>query len=309
MRTSIFIFFFLLVVASGDALAEECRIEKQATLPITFNKFVPTVPVTINGHQVNIGIDTGAETELVTPETVNQLSLPEDPNHSTTAIGTGQASIVHNAVFDLEFAGIKYPKISAAVVPVKMNSNSGGAKIFGPETPMAGLIGTDILSNYDIEYNPSARTLTLYTVNGCDKVTPQWQGKFIRIPASLTKKRRLIMPFGLNKHKMTAVFDTGASGMRIARESVSKAGVTEEMLAADSSGEGSGIGGHSYKSPLHQFDSLIIGREVFQNAKIDVVDFPASDADALIGEDYMRNRRFWLSYSTGAIFIQGITAQ
>jgi hypothetical protein len=34
------------------------------------------------------------------------------------------------------------------------------------------------------------------------------------------------------------------------------------------------------------------------------LDFPLGEADLLIGADYMRSRRFWLSYATLTLFIQ-----
>jgi hypothetical protein len=33
-------------------------------------------------------------------------------------------------------------------------------------------------------------------------------------------------------------------------------------------------------------------------------DFPLTESDMLIGEDYMHARRFWLSYATKMLFVQ-----
>lgn len=59
---------------------------------------------------------------------------------------------------------------------------------------------------------------------------------------------------------------------------------------------------------MHQFDSLVVGRQLFKQPILGVIDFPVTDADMLLGENYMHSRRFWLSYSTGTIFIQDSSA-
>lgn len=57
-------------------------------------------------------------------------------------------------------------------------------------------------------------------------------------------------------------------------------------------------------APLHTFDAFRIGHEQFNHPRMGVVDFPAAEADMLLGEDYMHLRRFWLSYSTHKLYIQ-----
>jgi hypothetical protein len=48
---------------------------------------------------------------------------------------------------------------------------------------------------------------------------------------------------------------------------------------------------------------LRIGDESLPPAELGFVDFPLGEADLLIGEDYMRAHRFWLSYATNTLFI------
>ena len=53
----------------------------------------------------------------------------------------------------------------------------------------------------------------------------------------------------------------------------------------------------------HRF-SMTIGSVNYPNAPLTVVHTSFTDAGMLLGTDFMRNRRVWLSYSTGWVFMQ-----
>jgi predicted aspartyl protease len=288
---------------SGGTARAECRVERQATLPVTFNGFMPTVAAVINGQTVAIGIDTGSQGTIVTPETVKVLNLPRDPSHFTTAYGTGGRTWVNNAVLDkLEFAGVAYAQKSVPVIAL------GQPLIAVGQSPanvvMAGLVGTDVLSHYDLDFNVPERTITLYRVTDCTRVVPPWVGSYATVPVLVTGSRRLVLPIEIDGFPLRAIFDTGASGMLLALSSGSRVGVTAEMLVQDSWGGAFGKGGSDRNVPSYRFDRVRVGGEILHGLRIGVMDFPASEADMLIGEDYMHAHRFWLSYATQTLFIQ-----
>jgi len=285
--------------------ANACSVEKLATLPITFNDFMPTVPVLINGRPVHMGVDTGAQNTVITPDMAKALGLPQDARHRTNVIGTDGVDQVHNVFVDnMEIGGMQYVMRSIAVIPLIHESHPGRKT-----PPMAGLIGTDILADYDVELDMPGRTMTFYAVAGCSEIEPPWQGEFARVPVSLTRSQRLAVPITVDGQQGTAIFDTGASGLRMALASAGHFGVTDDMLQNDRRGENSGVGGHVRVVPVHQFDSVAIERETTHDPAIAIVDFPASEADMLIGEDYMRAHRFWLSYATKTLFIQRLASE
>lgn len=274
------------MLACGTARAE-CRVERQAVLPVTFNGFMPMVAAHINGHTVAIGIDTGSQGTVVTPETVEYLNLPRDPSHFTTAFGNGGRTWVNNAVLEkLEFGGVAYAQKSVAVIalgqPGTMAAGQSPAGVL-----MAGLVGADLLSRYDLDFDVPARTITLYRVSDCSRVVPPWDGAYMTVPVSVTRSRRLVMPIELDGNFLNAIFDTGASGMLLASSSGARAGVIADGNVAS-----------------YRFDRIRIGSEIMRGQQIGIMDFPASEADMLIGEDYMHARRFWLSYATRTLFIQ-----
>jgi len=53
---------------------------------------------------------------------------------------------------------------------------------------------------------------------------------------------------------------------------------------------------------VHRFDSLRIAGETFNNWPILVGPLPGG-TDMLLGADYLRNHRMWLSYATSRVFV------
>jgi hypothetical protein len=98
-----------------------------------------------------------------------------------------------------------------------------------------------------------------------------------------------MMPVEMNGVALSALFDTGARGNILSSASGTRLGVT--------AGDGA-------TATLARAARFRVGDELFADSRLGVIDLPAFDADMLIGEDYMQTRRFWLSYATGALFIQ-----
>jgi predicted aspartyl protease len=300
----------ILALICVQARADGCHVERQASLPITFNGFVPTVPAHINRHPVSIGVDTGSSTTVLTPETVARLNLPQDNNsHLATLIGPKGNTRATNVFLDsLEFGHAVEMMKSVPVVaiggPPAAPPPGALAAAPSPNATMAGLIGTEILSDYDVEFRFPVHIVNLYRVSNCDKVTPPWGGAYAAVRISLSETKRFVVPLELDGHHLTAIFDSGSSGFRISREAALRIGVTEAMLEHDPVQAGARAGGISYEVPSHRFGQITIGRETFHGPRIDVIDYPLTESDMLIGEDYMHARRFWLSYATKILFIQ-----
>jgi predicted aspartyl protease len=297
-RVALALLLFLRFCAVARA---DCRIERQAILPMTFNGFMPMIGATINGRPVSIGIDTGSQGTVVTPETVDHLNLSRDPNRFTTAGGAGRAW-VNNALLDtLEFGGAVYARMSVAVIALGQPSTA-------TDRPLAGLIGADLLSRYDLDFDGPGHRVILYRIRDCAKLVPPWEESSVAVPVSVTGSRRPVIPIELDGYRLKAIFDTGASGMLLARSSGVRVGVSAEMLAQDPAGN-IFDGGRDDKIPLHRFDRVRVGDETFRGRRIGMLDFPTNEADMLIGGDYVRDRRFWLSYATRTLFIRSEAAR
>ncbi|MGA7323308.1 MAG: aspartyl protease family protein [Rhodomicrobium sp.] len=285
---------WLSTIAASNA--SNCLVEKVAELPLFYHNGLVAVVARIGDSSVAMGVDTGSQT-LVTPETAVHFRLTRDPHRRTRAFGTTGTTIVDNVLLrSFEFAGKHYatrtvPKISLAASNLSPN-------------PLGGLIGSDVLSEYDVDLDLAGRSMILYKVRGCSSVTPPWTEPYTSLAVKITAAHNIVMPVDLDDRKLSALLDTGATHFSISKRGALKSGVTEATLKADPMHEVSGIGGTKVKQPLHRFRTLIIGGETFRDTPLQLMRASVFDGDVLIGQTYLMPRRVWISYSTRTLFIR-----
>ena len=64
-----------------------------------------------------------------------------------------------------------------------------------------------------------------------------------------------------------------------------------------------GAASEQLSAHLHRFSKLEIGGEIVRNPEVIVADVRLSDADLVLGIDFLRSRRIWLSYGSQQIFL------
>jgi hypothetical protein len=242
---------------SADALAKSdtCRIEKKATVQIGYAGTMMTVLVSINGTSATMGLDTGAQT-LVTPEAASRLHLPRDYHRKTRAFGTTAVLLANNVIIrDLEFAGKHHDWKSVAAL--SLTGKVAFGSLSNAEIGPSGLLGADILSNYDLDFDFSKSTLTLYSVSGCSKMTPPWTGNFIATPIGITPQRRVLLPVEIDGVKLSAIFDTGAFESALTRSAAFRLGLTKGGLKSEQSKTFVGVGNVSAELPTHRIRESI----------------------------------------------------
>jgi hypothetical protein len=80
-------------------------------------------------------------------------------------------------------------------------------------------------------------------------------------------------------------------------------GVTSAALNRDPVANLRGAGSEVVASRVHRFARLEIGGEALRHPVIAVTNLRLQDADLVLGIDFLRLRRVWLSYRSGRIFL------
>ncbi len=182
------------------------------------------VPVSINGQAVGLLLDTGGEKSFLTEATVERLHIPRDPRFNTPLIGVGGGSARVDASIDhMLIDGVPLP-----VDRISVNSFSGRLRF-------DGLIGLDILRDFDLDIDTPKRTLTLYRVRGCERADPPWDEPAMPITGISTETRWLKLPFEIDGVAGSAILDTGASSTMINPRMTRRLGLTDEALVNDRS--------------------------------------------------------------------------
>lgn len=269
-----------------------CRIDLQAALPLSYVSNLAVVETNINGVQALLGLDTGAKT-LLTPEAVKSLGLSRDWRR-TRAIGTTAILLSANYIVkDLEFAGRHYQHNSFPAFAIKQNGTS-----------IKGLLGTDILANFDLDFDFPHRKLNVYKVSGCRTLTPPGFTSATSIRFSFNRQRGAVLDAALDGKKFTALIDTGATGLYITRAAAGRLKVTASTVNTDLSIDATGIGSVTVKQPYHQFRSLTIGGETIREPLLGIIATPVTTGDILLGQKFLFSRRFFISNATRTLFLE-----
>lgn len=286
-----------LAVPARTARAQDCGVRRIGTLPLEAAER-PEIQVAINGQLVRMLVDTGAQVSMVTPDTVAALRLPRDPRHASRVMTIGGEATSRNAILAmLELAGARFQNLSVAVSALDEPHAD-------PRTAPAGVIGADLLHDFDLDLDIPGRALTLYRPDRCAPSRPPWTKPYDSIPAIISGRNQFMLDVALNGKPVRAIFDTGSRGETVSRALAIALGVTDQALQRDPAGVGLTGGEHDYRIRRHIFKTLRIGTELFRDLPLDVVEFHLFGVEMLLGVDYMRSRRFYLSYAAGLLYVR-----
>jgi len=262
----------------------------------TLNR-VPFVTLSANGHSVTLIVDTGAERTVMTPEAAKQIGAQRPSIEFQRGIhGIGGNLASHEVELRSFAAGeVAIPWRRVFVAPVRT------AKVF--PTPLDGLLGTDVLSDFDVDLDLPRHVMGFYQKQTCPTAAPNWAGPYNTLGSGLSPAGRFFFPVHLDGHQLTATIDTGSQLTVLATASARALGVTEAMLSRDHSTTMQGVAGDPLPSRIHRFAKLELGSIVLRNPEIVVADMKLREADLVLGVDLLSSRRLWLSYGSRRIFI------
>ncbi len=290
-----------LLAADPDAVASAggCRRERVAAVPLRDDGGFLSIPASSRGRPIRLMLDTGSDAGLITPQAAQALGLARDPGLRIRLQGTGGgggstgvARLPELAIGDLALGDVAMP---VGALP--------GAPRLDP--PVAGFLGGDVLSRFDLDLDVPAATLSLYRIElpslACAP-PPAWPQPFATV-ALAALGVRLWLPAMLDGRPIRALFDTGARSHLLSRASALRLGVTPEALAADPGGITTGVDLREQPYHWHRFASLRIGGETTRVPVLTVA--PLSEPfDMLLGTDWLAGREVWVSYATRHIFLR-----
>lgn len=279
-----------------EAAAQDCRPKRRAELTATPAGNVPLVTVSINGAAATFLLDTGAERTILTAAAAKRLRIephyeyPRRMQSLQGAVSSGDARLR-----TVELGGMTLDDVRILVASVTLPSVAGKA--------IDGLLGADFLTGFEVDLDLPRNRLTLYEKAPCAVAAPPWGQPFVRISVNRSLHDRLFFPVSLDGRRLDALIDTGAQLTALDAESAAKLGIRAADLARDPVAKLRGVASEVVMSRAHRFGRLDIGGEVVRDPIIVVTRLALQDADLVIGADFLRTRRVWLSYGSHQIFL------
>lgn len=263
------------------------------------------VPLTINGINANFVLDTGAARSLVTPGAVRRLGLASDEWIATFMRGVG--GIVEHSDADPR-------SLALGDVPLHRQTITHDTSLMVGEMPgyappglvVDGLLGRDLLSQFDLQFDMTDHRLTLYDVRGCNGRFVPWTASYAVLPAAMPITKAMIVPIMVDGKRLRALLDTGATSSVILAPGMFRLGLTPEMIEHDPGGLAHGVGPHAPEMHRHVFSSLQVGPGLERNPTIWVAHQRVVPiVDALLGADWLlAQRRVWISFATAQVFFE-----
>ena len=284
----------LALAGCGADAPGSCRIETAVDMPLLDHTSLPTVIGRLRGQPVALMLDTGAHDTVATSSAVDRFGLSVDPNNVITMSGIGgtvqtKSASIHGLQLGQGHAH-DFDLPIATDLPEQIQN-----------LPVLGLFGADFMSNYDVDFDLPRHHFGMYDLSGCGDAIQPVPTPYYEVPFRL-EDTKIAIEIQLDGVPVEAVLDSGAGSTYITEADARRAGVTQDMLAADRVEHARGVDGFPVQGHLHRFASLELGAERLKNFPLLVAS--SAVGDTLLGDDFFRLNRIWISYSRRMLFIQ-----
>jgi hypothetical protein len=146
--------------------------------------------------------------------------------------------------------------------------------------------------------------LHLYEKPACEITAPAWALRYEVIPANRSLHDHLFFKLILDGTSLAAFFDSGTQHSLVDERSARQVGVDDTVLGQDPASTVRGINAATAPAHIHRFVKLIVGGEALAHPELVVTKLGLNDADVILGTDYLRSHRVWLSYGSHQVFFQ-----
>jgi predicted aspartyl protease len=287
-----------------------CQLLQLGELPVVMLGNVPLISAAINGHAVQLLADTGAANSLIWRSAANEFNLDVISSGGPKFYGAGGADAAGTVtVRDFGLAGATVHNVHLYVAG--RGTSPGNS---------AGILGEDVFSNWDVEFDLSAGKIRLFKPKDCsgDQVVYWAQSYFMtKLISTPGNSNWLEANVSLNGHDVVAMFDTGAALSTVTSQALGQIGIKPEVPPVTASA-GRGLAGRPIETATAVFQTLTIGQESVGNARLHIADLfgkntevalgsriPRSvidNPDLIIGADFFMSHRIYVARSQGKFY-------
>jgi gag-polyprotein putative aspartyl protease len=283
----------------GTPALAACGLTKVAEMPFIKLGSHYAVMVRIGEAVRPIIVDTGAEVTAITQSVAEELELkPDISGEVHRSIGIGQTDAQ-------EYRNVIAPVFALGNLVYRDRSMVVFTQDFGdkPENDSIGLLGDDILSNFDVEFDFPGQRLTFYRASDCYDSFLPWTGNYSAIPF-LHDRAKIVIDVILNDERNQAIVDTGNSLSFVSRSLLKRWHVADTSFSKTVGKIGSPLnGGTSFGIQMFTFDVVKIGYETYPMIPMSIVDVNFALASINLGLDVWRVGKIWISYPNKWMFV------
>lgn len=297
----------LLLAISGCAQQKEapatlpCLVVARAKLPISLHEGKIMVSVKLNDQPVRMMVDTGSNISVIAPHIAESLGGTYNRDRLVQFDGMGGHLDAQHPykVKTIQLGPLHWFDFEVMVAHVAR------AKKRNAPDAAAGIIGSDLLRRYDVEFDFQRGEMAFYQAPNCKGDFVPWVKPYKVLHSPPNRRGFFIVPVELNGRTLSALVDTGANAIFVDRTAAIAVGIDPTALEAAPKIPTIGIDGVEVPTRFYRFDSMDIADRKFRHHPLAVSDAPLPNGiDMLLGMDFWWHYRMWMSYQTGQVFIQ-----
>ena len=299
----------LLALMTGPALADDvdkCKLALMAKLPVVMDGPRASVPVSFNGHETRVWLDSGAFFNVLPKAKAVELGLHTGPlpfGFYVNGIGGS---------FTPELARVRDFGVAGATLH-DMEFIVGGSDAGN------GFLGANLLGVWDTEFDLAKGSVKLFHEHSCNRVSIAYWGEGMSVGEARlldgdnSNDHHIYVEVIVNGHPLRAILDSGAPDSIIGRHAATRIGIDLNAPQVVGSVRMSGVGTHARQSWIARTQMISIGGEEILNSPIRIIDDTGDDHshDMLLGVDFLMSHhvivsqtqhRMFLTYNGGPIF-------
>jgi predicted aspartyl protease len=297
----------VLAGAVAGPAAAKCQLQQVAELHVLNDRGSPQVQAQLNGQTVPLILDTGGAQTLLLTSAAKKLHLPLTlgPNGMWLEGVGGRTQLFRTTVDQFSFGGASVHGLGMLVA---------GERPFGDS---AGLLGWDLLSHWDVEFDLAHHAVRLLRPVGChgDEVV-YWSDSYHRAAmlAANATYQHVDLKVSLNGREVDATLDSGASVSTVTPEIAARAGARVELTPE---GGVSGVGSAAAPGATVTFSAFDVAGEEIRNPRLRVADMfahntyeetgsilehPEIAPEMLLGADFLRAHRVLIASDQGQVY-------
>ncbi len=284
-----------LALAVAPPVAAACRVDEVLHLPVIMEGQQPLVDAKVENHAARFLIDTGSFYSIIArPRALAfGLRLEASPDEVRIRGIGGVADTSATVVRKFSLGGVTLPNVFFLVTDGHFDAD--------------GVIGQNVLSVYDVEYDFAGGSIRLMRPHGCsDTIMAYWAGEkpisTVPIDRVGPDNPQIVSVAYLNGAKIKVVLDSGAELSILSDAVAARAGFTADGPGVKPAGSVVGIGRRKIPTFVARFSSFKIGDEEIRGARLRFGKLINPDFDMLLGADFFRSHRLYVANAGGKIY-------
>jgi len=247
------------------AMAQDCKpLNVLIATEMHPERGIPTIPVKIGDASKKLTVNTASVYSELSQPAIKEMNLNTLRARVRLLNNAGQRSDGYVILPTLEIGGAKSDAVKFMVRPAPgpMNPN---------DAALAGVLGPDILQNYDLDMDFAAQKLQLISPDHCEGKVVYWTAPTVAIvPMRLAEDGKPVIFVNLDGKRLEAVLNTGQVNTTMNLK-VAEDRYKVDVNAPDVKQVGQVGGNASAKVYRRQFQSLVFEGVAISNPEINLV--------------------------------------